>query len=224
MPTRPVPRPFPVVLRRFACACALLSLAAAVPTARGAANLLVNPGFEAGLAGWTPFGNAYPETATPHTGTGDAKMFGAFNGGFGVSGLFQTFPAIAGQTYEMESWSRHNTGDQLIGAGPPDDNWAVQKIVFFNEADQEIGANESAILSGTSPLDTWIDNPLITATAPAGTDHTRAVLLFLQPGPPNDGGAGLFDDVHFGLVPEPSALSLLGVAGVALLRRGRRRA
>jgi len=206
---------------------ALLSLAGA-SAAQGAVNLLANPSFEDGagggsLAGWGAFSNAFSDTTTPHTGSGVAKMFGSFNGGFGVSGIFQDFPAAPGQTFELDVFSRHNTGDALTGVGPGNDNWVVQKIAFFNGA-TEIGAAESTILTGQSPTDIWIDNAAIQGTAPAGTTHVQPLILFLQPGPPNDPGAGLFDDASFSVVPEPSAVTLIGLGALGLLRRRRRAA
>ena len=42
-----------------------------------AANLLVNPGFEAGLAGWTTSGNAAIRTADPPAFEGTNYVFGA---------------------------------------------------------------------------------------------------------------------------------------------------
>ncbi len=223
MSTRPI--------LRYANAClavVVLLCAAAASPASAATNMLVNPGFEGAtggsLAGWGSFSNAFADGTTPHTGAGVAKLFGSFNGGFGVSGVFQDFPAAPGDQFTLNVWSRHNTGDALTGGGPAtNDNWAVQKIAFFN-GPTEIGGVESIILTGASPTDIWIDNPPVIGTAPAGTTHVQPLILFLQPGPPNDGGAGLFDDAVFAVVPEPSALALLGVAGLALLRRRERRA
>jgi hypothetical protein len=212
----------------LAVAAVLLLLLCAPATATAAVvNLLANPSFEnpAGgpaIPGWGQFSNAFHDTTTPRTGGSVAKLFGSFNGGFGVSGVFQDFPASPGDIFELSVFSRHNTGDALTGVGAPNDNWVVQKIAFFNGA-TEIGGVESTILSGVSPTDTWIDNAAIQGTAPAGTTHVQPLILFLQPGPPNDPGAGLFDDAVFGLVPEPSGVALLGLAGLGLLRRRSRR-
>ncbi len=203
-------------IRRKAVAGAVAVMAAA---AAQAGNLLTNPGFEDGLNGWITFGNVFHETTNPpqfepHTGDGLVSMFGNFTGSFNVSGLFQEFPATPGSTWSLSVWSRHFSGDALIGNGPPDDNWVVQKIVFRDAADNEIGSNESIIMDGTFPTDTWIFNGPISATAPPGTVKVQAFFLYLQPA--FDGGAVHLDDATF--VPEPASLGLLAV-GVLFLRR-----
>ena len=179
--------------------CATLLTAALVP-AVSAQNLLTNPGFENGLNGWGAFGNALsatnsPPNVVPRTGNGIATIFGNFSGGFDVSGVFQSFPALPGQTFTIDCWSRHFSGDALTGNGPPNFNWAVMKIAFFDAGGTEIAGAEGIVLDGTSPTDTWIDNQPVSGTAPAGTASVQALLLFLQPA--NDGGAAQFDDVVF---------------------------
>ncbi|MFQ5412801.1 MAG: PEP-CTERM sorting domain-containing protein [Phycisphaerae bacterium] len=203
--------------------CAVL----AMPRTATAQNLLANPSFENGLAGWTTFGNVFAEVANPpqfvpHTGNGLVSMFGTFTGGFNVSGFFQEFPATPGSSWTLDSWSRHWSGDAIPGDGPggpaPNDNWVVQKIAFKDAGGVEIGFAESIILDGTSPTDVWIDNAPITGVAPAGTATAGAFLLYLQP--LFDGGAAHFDDVVF--TPEPTSLACLGIGGLLLLRRRRR--
>ena len=186
-----------------------------------AQNLLTNADFEAGgLAGWTAFGNAFPSTANPPaivplSGTEVATLFGNFSGGFDVSGIFQEFPANPGDSFTIDAWSRHSTGDNLIGAGVPNDNWVVMKMAFFDAGNVEIGAAEGIILDGTSPLDTWIDNAAVNGTAPAGTVKVQALILFLQPN--NDGGSCQVDDIEFtSSAPPPTPTAgpnLLGNGG-----------
>lgn len=186
------------------------------------ANLIVNPGFESGLAGWTGFGNAFAEVAAPpvvepYSGNGVAKMFGNFSGGFNVSGIFQEFPAVAGQAWSMDSYSRFSSADPMIGTGPATSNWAVMKLAFFDAGNVEIGNAESVILSGTFAADVWHDNAPINAIAPANTVKVQAFLLYLQPA--FDGGAAQFDDVV--VTPAPGAAALLGLAGLVASRRKR---
>jgi hypothetical protein len=168
-------------------------------------NLLTNGNFDAGgLTGWNAFGNSSAQTATPpqfvpRSDPYLVSMFGNFSGSFNVSGIFQAFPATPGDTFTIDCWSRHFSGDAMVGNGVPNDNWMVMKIAFFDGGNNEIAGVDGVILDGTSPTDTWIDNTPVTATAPAGTTSVQALILYLQPG--NDGGAGHVDDVDFRLVP-----------------------
>ena len=96
------------------------ALAALLVPAASAQNMLANPDFENGLTGWNVFGNAFPQTDNggqfvARSGTGLVSMFGNFSGGFDVSGIFQEFPANPGDTFTIDAWSRHFSGDALTG-------------------------------------------------------------------------------------------------------------
>lgn len=192
-----------------------LGLAIACGTAMG--NELANPGFESGFAGWTPFGNAFVETSSnanfpAYSGNQMAKMFGNFSGGFNVTGLFQTFPASAGQVWTMDCFTYNLSSDAMSGG-----NWAVMKIAFFDAANTEIGFAETRILDANSVRDQWIDNTPASGAAPANTVAVGAYLLFLQP--EFAGGAAWFDDVS--LVPAPGAAAVLALGGIVAGRRRR---
>jgi hypothetical protein len=173
-------------------------------------NLLANPGFEAGLAGWTTFGNAYPEASNPPQfvpiGCGLVSMFGNFTGGFNVSGIFQEFPTVEGFEWTISSLSRHFSGDAMVGTGPDQDNWVVQKIAFFDAGNNEIGGADAIILDGTFATDVWHDNAPIVGVAPAGTVKMQALILYLQP--LWAGGAAHIDNVKLTALP----VALLGEA------------
>ena len=192
-------------LLRIATLGLVLACAFALAGPASAQNLLTNPGFEPDLTGWTPFANAYASSVTPLSGAGSALLFGPFNGGFGVSGVFQEFAAVPGEEYSMSSNARHNTGDAMVGIGAAScgefgctDNWMVQKIAFFDAGNNEIGAAESVILDGSFALDTYHASGTIMAVAPANTVKVQALILYLQ-GTNNDGGAGIVDDIFFEL-------------------------
>jgi hypothetical protein len=179
---------------------AFLGLILIATASVASANALTNPGFEAGLTGWIPFGNVYHQTDlppqfVPHSGTGLVSMFGPFSGGFGVSGMFQEFPTMPGAQWEMSSYARHWSQDALTGPGAPNSNWVVQKMAFFDAGNNEIGGAESTILDGTFATDTWFFSGPIVGVAPPGTVKVQALILFLQPG--FDGGAAHIDDVSF---------------------------
>ncbi len=164
-------------------------------------NLLTNPGFENGdFSGWSTFGGTgvdlfNPPEFDPLSGAFLAKVFGDFNPAFSVSGIFQSFPATAGQSFTMDCWSRHWSGDPMTGAGNPNDNWALMKIAFFDAGGTEIGGVEQLICDGSFPQDVWIDNPPVSGVAPPGTTSVQPFILFLQPA--LDGGAVQIDDVEF---------------------------
>jgi hypothetical protein len=200
----------------------LVAAGALALTGAAQADVLTNPGFETGLSGWVAFGNVFGETANPpaivpNSGSGVCKMFGGFSGGFNVGGLFQQFPATAGSEWELDVFSRHFSGDPLVGAGPAASNWVVMKIVFRDAADAEIGAAERIILDGTFATDVWHDNTPVTAVAPLNTVSVQAFFLFLQPA--FDGGAALLDDARFSQIPSPAAALPLALLGAGLRRR-----
>lgn len=162
-------------------------------------NFLTNPGFESGFSGWTSFGAVSAQTSsppqfTPRTGNGLASLTGQ-GGAFNVGGIFQTFPANTGDQFTIDAYSRHWSGDPLTGSGPPNDNWMIMKMAFFDAANVEIGGAEATILDGNAPVDVWIDNAPVVGTAPAGTVSVQAFILFLQP---TAGlGTGQVDDMFF---------------------------
>lgn len=176
-------------------------------------NMLTNPSFDDGggsLSGWFTFGNAFlnapdePSRSAPGAG----KMFGNFWGVFNVTGILQAFPAAPGQTFTFSGYSHVRSADPMIGVGPPDDNWAVMKIAFFDApaGGNEIGGAEVTIATGQTVQDQWHFNT-VTGTAPCGTQRVEALFLFLQP--LWDGGAVFVDDASFELqTPTTVALDI----------------
>ncbi|MEJ2720974.1 MAG: hypothetical protein P8181_07505 [bacterium] len=114
-----------------------------------------------------------------------------------MSGIFQEFPSVPGDVWEMSSNARHNSADPMIGSQATGGNWVVQKIAFFDVGGNEIGGVESIILDGSFTQDVWHASGLITGTAPVGTVAVQALVLYLQPS--MDGGAAQIDDVKFGV-------------------------
>jgi len=188
------------------------------------ADVLANPGFEAGTSigggdfygasGWISFGNVYttsapnPLLAGPHSGTGALKQFGTFPG---VSGSFQSFAAVAGQTWTLSGFGLNASSDPM-----QPENFALLKISFQNAGNVEIGFAESAFITNASPVDQW-QSLSAAGVAPAGTDHVNLFCLFVQPN--FNGGAAFFDDIS--AVPAPGAMVLLGAPGLLAMRRRR---
>jgi hypothetical protein len=205
------------------CAAVLAAVWMMAP-APASATLLVNGNFDDGggsLAGWNTFGNAFSDVGISLSAPGSAKMFGNFSGGFNVTGIFQAFPATAGNPYTLDGASFISSGDPMVGVGAPANNWVVMKIAFFDAAvgGTELAApgNEVTIADGTFAQDVWHDNPAVSVNAPAGTLRAEAFFLYLQPA--FDGGAVFIDNAVF--TPEPSSVALLALGGLAVLRRRR---
>ena len=187
-------------MRTAACVVMVLMMTAATASAQ---NLLVNPSFETGPtggypSGWLAFGNVFVEKASapqfvPYDGQRLVSMFGNWSGPYNVSGMYQEFATTAGDTWALCAKSRHWSGDPMIGNASTG-NFVVQKLVFKDAADVEIGAAESIILDGTYAADTWFATPAIMGTTPYGAVQVEAMILYVQAG--GDGGAAHIDDVQ----------------------------
>lgn len=156
-------------------------------------NLLANPSFSTGLTGWTTFGNVFPDSRSfiVHTPAGAAKMFGPFGAPGDASGMYQSFPAASGSSWDLRVHSLDTCRDDPVNG--TNDNFAVAKIAFLNASLVEIGSAEKVIASNASSLGKWTEN-WVAATAPIGTTSVRAYLLFVQP-TPTQGGSFWVDDV-----------------------------
>src|SRR6266481_3119636 len=99
----------------------LLGFAVMLAGQSQAANILVNPGFEAQVSahvvpqGWTRFapptaqagGNYWvgPPEGIPHTGASEYKEWGAsYNGTNNVAGIYQDFSSAPGSVYQASGW------------------------------------------------------------------------------------------------------------------------
>ena len=171
--------------------------------AASAQNLIVNPSFETGPTGgvpasWLGFGEVHVERESlpqfdAYDGTKLVSMYGNWSGPYNVSGVYQEFDSDPGDEWALCSMSRHWSGDPMIGDASTG-NFLVQKLVFKDESDVEIGAAEAIILDGTYATDTWFDNAPVTGIAPVGTVQVEAMILYVQAN--EDGGAAHIDYVQ----------------------------
>ncbi|MDB5327592.1 MAG: hypothetical protein JWM57_3161 [Phycisphaerales bacterium] len=222
-------------LRVCGFAACLMAVGYARPAA--AANLLLSPGFEAGIdgspnagtgdvatAGTTPW-NSWNNWAPPnytgfytasfaHGGTQAGKTYSGPN-----CGIYQTVNITGGDTYTASAFFLNATSDPLGGGAAQTEDI---RLTWQDALGNAIGASViSPTLSGASPKDVWTQISL-TAAAPAGASKVQ-VLAFMN-NPNNAGGSMFVDDASLTDVtatPEPASLGLLSVAGVALLRRRR---
>lgn len=198
------------------------------------AGLLLNPGFEAGVDGtpdvsggdasmadggpWLGWNNwvspysGYYTAAVAHSGTQAGKTFSGPN-----AGIYQYVAVTPGLEYTASAWFLNASGgDAFNGAQTAD-----IRIIFFsgpNGTGDNLGTFVApTAISAVTPQDVW--TPLeVTAVAPVGAQSAQVMAFFNNPG--GTGGAMFVDDMDLN-VPEPAALSLLGVAGLLACRRRR---
>ena len=200
------------------------------------ANVLGNAGFEAPDASggdvpdlgapWYNFGAPFTRFTTAsqaHSGSQSLKMFGPFDGIGGGTGGGQTFPALPGETWVAEAWALNSSSDP-IGEG----NFLALKVEFLDAGFGPAGGSFSAgvnvfevTFNEFSSLDVWTQIGVGTAPAPAGTAYANYVLVHVQAGVAIDGGSVFVDDTNFYAVPAPATAGLLGLSGLAALRRRR---
>lgn len=215
-----------------AVAGAILAMAGAAQ-----ANALGNPGFEAPDASggdvpdlgapWYNFGapfTRFTTTAFAHSGTQSLKMFGPFDFLGGGTGGGQTVSAAPGDTWVGEAWALNSSTDP-IGAG----NFLALKVEFLDAGFGPAGGSFTAgvnvfeaIFDEFAPTDVWTMLGVGTAPAPAGTAYANFVLVHVQAGVAITGGSVFVDDANFVLVPAPATAGVLGLGGLAAMRRRRR--
>lgn len=174
-------------------------------TVASAQEYFVNPSFETGPTGgapqsWLAFGNMAVERDNapqfvPYDGTKLLSMWGNWSGPYNVTGIYQEFASVPGDEWAICIKSRHWSGDPMVGSAGAGGNFVVQKIVFKDDTDAEVGAVESIILDGTFATDTWFNNSPISGIAPAGTVQVEAMVLYIQAD--TDGGAAHIDYCSF---------------------------
>jgi hypothetical protein len=196
-----------------------LSLAASA----GAANLVVNAGFEDPVTTdgppfvgfWEAFTSAGStsgnSTTLPRTGLQSLEL-SIVNTDSTFAGAFQEVTVIPGVEYTFSGWH--------ASLSSPLDLGTEVRIEWRNSL------GEVARTPNVSPVPTSVYSLFeLTAEVPAGADIARMVYAIQTfGGEPSNNGTVYVDDVSFALVPEPSSLILLGAGGLALALMRRRRA
>lgn len=124
-------------------------------------NLLANPGAETGnYNGWSQYNNAgynFNILTTPtHSGNDSFKIFGDYNiGGADIfNGMFQTFPAHAGQVFTADGWIFQSSGDAFTAGN----NTAFLEVSFMDSGNNTIARFRSTIIAQPGfTEDTWQD-------------------------------------------------------------------
>lgn len=152
---------------------------ALTPVQTSAANLLVNPGFEASSGhvtytqgvqpaqGWTYFsppppanyfGDYWVESALPaHSGTLYYKEWGAlYNSGVSnVAGIYQEFGSAPGSVFQASGWFYTHAADVL---GPDCFTWI--QVEFLGATTNLVGLYKSDNFSSSTGIDTWLEFPV----------------------------------------------------------------
>lgn len=193
------------------------------------ANQFADPGFEDPITSdgppfvgsWEGFsGNfgggsssAANSTAMPRSGAGHVDLTITSQSGF--AGVFQDVPnLVPGSTWTFSGWHK--------AASDPFNLISEVRIEWRDSVgDTEITRTPNSVPVAGSDYTEFS----LTAVVPVGADTARAVYAIQTFDTVPPGGGTLFID-DFSFVPEPSAVTLLGVGGLALAgmrRRGARR-
>ena len=175
------------------------------------ANLLLNPGFSPDLSNWTvnPTGSDEISTETwgSHDGDGYMLAFSSWNGGDAVS-LYQDVAAAPSYEYTVDFWLEGETG------------WAGTfgaSMIWLDSGKNPVGTPVTLDLMPWAATTAPWTNLSMQGTSPSGTAFVRVQLSADSSGT----GAGKIDDIT--MIPEPTTLSLLGLAFAGLMGIRRRR-
>lgn len=144
------------------------------------------------------------------------KPFSGTSTNLATGHLYQDVAATAGTVYTMTGWA----GGEA--------NALMQDAVFAMEFHDAAGGLLSQVsLSLLPTLVTANGQPFqyklysLTGTAPTGTNfvRVRASMINAQSNPLGGGQAFVVDDFTLDAVPEPGTMALLGLAGLAALKR-----
>lgn len=135
-------------------------------------NLLVNSGAETGdFTGWTiwnPWTYGPPPAiadfnifaaggagAPPNSGNYDFQVYGNFYGASEYDGMFQSFPAHVGQTFNADGWVYQLPTDSFTSANSQ--SMAYFEVEFKDGGGNVLGKYDSLFITNGSPTGVWYD-------------------------------------------------------------------
>lgn len=190
-----------------------------VTTLSASANLLANPGFEDPVTtdgapfqgSWEAFsdgavGSSNNGTTMPRTGAQELDL--ALNGANGFAGAFQEVLANAGDTVTFSGYHKDLAGTN--GAG-------IEIRLEFRDTVSDTEVSRTPNMTPAS-LGSSYELFSLTDVMPAGSDAVRVVYAIQSFGGVNTQEIYV-DDTSFVVVPEPATAALLGLGGLAMLRR-----
>ena len=215
------------------CLAAVLALTASTTQAQ---NLLVDPGFESGVAGqsnpipvpggvgggWAVFNGATYSTAHPETGTWSMQEMQGVGQAWNFMAPYQVLGGVsAGQVYTLSADYMTPTGiSQAPGGYVP----AVIQLTFLNAAGADIGTVETggvgakAVQYTPAGINTWFQGT-VSATAPANAAYVAPYLAFMENGSQTAADTLFWDNdiLTASVVPEPGSLALLALGLMSTL-------
>lgn len=212
-----------------AAACTLISASPLF-----AANMLLNPGFEAGsgtvATNWTQIEN--PDTANtqsaadrvetlPHSGVASMRLSYSNSAtppgsNTEIQQVTPTGSIAPGQSYDFSFWGRR-VGE--LGTGT-----VVFAQVLFLDSDGSAGGG----VKGGSPLyqpdltESYQQFSFTNILAPLGSDAAQISIRLAGGAVANSAATIHVDDVSFAAVPEPASLGLLALGAPLMMKRRRR--
>ena len=181
-----------------------------------AANLLVNPGFEAGLAGWTTSGNAAIRTADPPAFEGTNYVFGANTPLFTVR---QAVDLLAGGVSAADIDARIlnlHFGGYQAGFSTQQDAGQIT-VRLLDALGTQLGATSTPSFFSNG---LWVEQ-LGTAFLLPGTRSVSFEFVGTRMSGANNDAYLDAAFVEVTLIPLPATLPLLAVASGLLIRRRR---